>query len=61
MKSLENMGVTFVIQLKSSRRPKTNPSPRNPKKFLVDIYAAVKRVSCRTTTRENKLPSKIGL
>lgn len=61
MKTLENMGITFVIQLKSSRRPKTNPSPRNPKKFLVDIFSAVKRVSCRTTTRENKLPSKIGL
>jgi hypothetical protein len=61
VETFENMGITFVIQLKSSRRPKTNPSPRNPKKFLVDIFSAVKRVSCRTTTRENKLPSKLGL
>ncbi len=60
MKALKDRKITFVIQLKSSRKPKTNPSPRSPKKFLIDIFKNLARESIRATTREEKLAIKKG-
>ena len=57
---LNKLGITFVIQLKSSRKPKTNPSPRSPKRLLIDIFNSLKRTADRATTRENKPREKIG-
>jgi Transposase DDE domain len=61
MKQLTKKGITFVIQLKSSRKPKTNPSPRSPKKLLIDIFSSLTKSSSRATTRENKPAPKLGL
>jgi hypothetical protein len=55
------MKITFVIQLKSSRKPSTSPSPRNPKRFLIDLFKGLTRTSSRATTRENKPIAKVGL
>lgn len=61
MRSLNQRGITFVIQMKSSRKPKLNPSPRHPKRPLVEIFSKLERISVRATTRENKPREKIGL
>jgi hypothetical protein len=42
MPALQKRGLTSVIQLKSSRKPKPIPSPRHPKRFLVDIFNGIK-------------------
>ena len=61
MLTLKAMKITFVIQLKSSRKPTTTPSPRNPKRFLIDLFKGMIRTSTRATTRENKPIPKVGL
>jgi hypothetical protein len=56
MKELEIIQVKFVIEMKSSRKPKTNPSPRCPKEKLQKIFSKLPRISFKTTTRETITP-----
>ncbi len=61
IESLNKLGIVFVIQLKSSRKPKTNPGHRSIKRFLTDIFCSLERISIRATTRENKEKKACGL
>lgn len=60
MEELNSRKITFLIQLKSSRKPRTNSNPRSGKKNLCEIFQNLARKSFRCTTREIKTPSSIG-
>lgn len=60
MTKLMLLGFTFVIELKSKRKPKLSPGTRCPKRSLIDIFSGHKRISVRATTRENSPRKKLG-
>jgi len=60
LQALNKRKIIFVVELKSSRKPKTNPGLRVSKKHLVDIFKNLNRESIRCTTREIKEPVRVG-
>lgn len=58
MEQLSERNITFVVDLRSSRKPKISPGHRAKKHLLMDIFAGLERVTVVTGTRTSGRQSK---